>query len=394
MKIALVCQYYPPNRTSQAVQMRDLAIGFKKLGYDVYVAVPSEFPILEVTKKNYDGVNVFRFPSLKITNVSFLRRAVGELLMPFIMLRHIRNSDFPSAKLDLVVWYSPSIFFGPLVSYLKVKSSCKGYLILRDMFPEWLADVGVMKKRFVYYFFKSVAFYQYQLADVIGVQSKSNLKYFSGWSLKRGKTVEVLENWLDSENEQTDCPNYLTKNTSGKKILVYIGNMGVPQGMDILINLANKLKNRDDMYFLFVGRGTEKKRLEHLVTKMKLNNISFHDEIDSSAVNNLLKKCSLGIIALDPKHKSHNIPGKFLSYMSAGLPVLAKVNPGTDLVHIINSKKLGFAFTEDSVEKFAAKAIELISNDNVLDKMGTAGKSFFHDTYSVEKAVNQIISSK
>ena len=65
------------------------------------------------------------------------------------------------------------------------------------MFPEWLADVGVMKKRFAYYFFKIVAMYQYQLADVIGVQSKSNLSYFDSWGEKRHRTIEVLENWLN-----------------------------------------------------------------------------------------------------------------------------------------------------------------------------------------------------
>jgi hypothetical protein len=43
----------------------------------------------------------------------------------------------------------------------------------------------------------------------------------------------------------------------------------------------------------------------------------FYDEIDSSAIQDLLKKCSLGLIALDPKHKSHNIPGKFLSYLAS-----------------------------------------------------------------------------
>ena len=124
---------------------------------------------------------------------------------------------------------------------------------------------------------------------------------------------------------------------------------------------------------------------------MKLNNIRFYDEIDSAAIQGLLINCSLGLIALDPKHKSHNIPGKFLSYLSAGLPVLAKINHGTDLEHIINSNKLGYAYTGDSVEKFSEKAIKMISDDEALVRMGNTGKGFFLDTYSVKKAVDQII---
>jgi glycosyltransferase involved in cell wall biosynthesis len=166
--------------------------------------------------------------------------------------------------------------------------------------------------------------------------------------------------------------------------------MGVPQGMDILIHLADFLKNRDDIHFLFVGRGTEKKRLETLVFNMNLTNVSFYDEIDSSAIQDLLKKCSLGLIALDPKHKSHNIPGKFLSYLASGLPVLARTNKGTDLEKLINFNKLGFAYTGDSVKQFAAKAIELIDDDATLGETARRGKSFFLNTYSVEKATKQI----
>ena len=121
MKIALVCQYYPPNRTSQAVQMRDLAVGLKELGHDIFVAVPSEHNASKSYNVDSDGISVLRIPSLKITNVNFIKRAFGELFMPFIMLRAIRGSNFPSKELDLIVWYSPSIFFGPVVSYLKKK---------------------------------------------------------------------------------------------------------------------------------------------------------------------------------------------------------------------------------------------------------------------------------
>jgi hypothetical protein len=99
-----------------------------------------------------------------------------------------------------------------------------------------------MKKRFAYYFFKIVAMYQYGLADVIGVQSESNLSYFDGRNANQRGTVEVLENWLNSKDAQTQCPEYLTKDLLEKKIIVYTGNMGVPQGMDILIHLADFFK--------------------------------------------------------------------------------------------------------------------------------------------------------
>ncbi|WP_211160137.1 hypothetical protein [Aromatoleum aromaticum] len=52
-------------------------------------------------------------------------------------------------------------------------------------------------------------------------------------------------------------------------------------------------------------------------------------------------QCHVGVVALDRRHKTHNIPGKFLTYMQSGLPVLANINPGNDLVDLIDSEQVG-----------------------------------------------------
>lgn len=75
-----------------------------------------------------------------------------------------------------MVWFGTrqSIFHGPLVSALKSRSNCKGYLIIRDIFPEWAVDMGLMGRGPPYRFFDAVAQYQYSVADVIGVQTPGN----------------------------------------------------------------------------------------------------------------------------------------------------------------------------------------------------------------------------
>jgi glycosyltransferase involved in cell wall biosynthesis len=105
-----------------------------------------------------------------------------------------------------------------------------------------------------------VARYQYSVADIIGVQTPGNLSYFEDWK-KTGKKLVVLQNWL-ADTKPDSCSISINRTTlAGRKIFVYAGNMGVAQGMDILIDLAEKLKDRRDIGFLFVGRGSEAKRL-------------------------------------------------------------------------------------------------------------------------------------
>jgi glycosyltransferase involved in cell wall biosynthesis len=264
---------------------------------------------------------------------------------------------------------------------------------LRDIFPEWLVDLGIMKKGLVYYFFWAVARYQYAVADCIGVQTQSNLAYFKKWIDSNQKNVHVLENWLS--DHWRDRKNYPTVNRllPGRKIFVYTGNMGIAQGMDILIDLAEELKDRTDIGFLLVGRGTEKERLTKLTQKKLLNNVVFHDEIDSEAVHGLLKKCSIGLIALDPKHRSHNIPGKFLAYIKAGLPVLARINYNTDLEHLIKREELGEVYNGYDAKQFAKLAIKLIDSESSLREIRRNGKVYFKANYSVFKAATKIIKS-
>jgi glycosyltransferase involved in cell wall biosynthesis len=157
-----------------------------------------------------------------------------------------------------VAWYAPSIFHAPFVNDLKKASDCKGYLIIRDIFPEWAVDMGLMGRGFIYRFFSAVARYQYSVADIIGVKLLG-ISHILRIGRRAGKKLVVLQNWL-ADTKPDSCSISINRTTlAGRKIFVYAGNMGVAQGMDILIDLAEKLKDRRDIGFLFVGRGSEAK---------------------------------------------------------------------------------------------------------------------------------------
>jgi len=393
MKVALVCVYYPPLRSSCAIQMRDLAQEFLLQGHEPIVIVPAEDLQSAWQVEVLDGVKIYRISAFKTMGVGYLRRALNEMLLPFAMLYGLRKSDFPIKELDAVVWYSPTIFFGPLVHSLKRSSKCQGYLILRDIFPEWALDLGLLKKGPAYYLFKLVAKYQYFVADIIGVQTSSNLGYLKDWAKRPNRKLEVLNNWLSVAPKQGTSISIKETRLNGKKIFLYIGNMGIAQGMDILIDLAESFKSRQDIGFLFVGRGTEVVRLQANVVDRDLENVLFYDEIDSKELPSLLDMCHVGLLALDPRHKSHNIPGKFLTYIQSGLPVLARINTGTDLVNLIKTSNVGRVYVGNDINEFNKLAEELIDNDNELKQMSEQGCLLSRNMFSSSSAVNQIISS-
>ena len=394
MRIALIADTFPPLRTSGAVQLRDLSREFSRQGHSLTVFLPAPDQEEPWSLEDSDGVELLRLKAPRTKDIGYLRRTLGELVMPFAMLRQFQKSPLFSEQWEGVVWYAPSIFHGPLASALKRRSNCKGYLILRDIFPDWAVDMGLMGRGLPYQFFNAVARYQYSVADVIGVQTPGNRGYFDRWQQQPGHKLEVLQNWLDKP-AQARCPIRVSETQlASRKVFVYAGNMGVAQGMDILLDLADRLQHRTDVGFLFVGRGSASARLKTSANERNLNNVLFYDEIHPDEISDLYSQCSAGIVALDPRHKSHNIPGKFLTYMQSGLPVLANVNAGNDLAKMINDEHVGQVCESNQVGELLHLAEKLLVQlDSEADSLPARCRRLFERKFAVDRTVRQIVAA-
>lgn len=391
MRIVLIADTFPPLRTSGAVQLRDLSREFVRQGHTLTVMLPTANLGKHWSLEDFDGVQVLRLRAPRTKDINYMSRTINEFLMPFAMLRNLRKSPLAHERWDGVVWYAPSIFHGPLAWALKKTSGCKAYLIVRDIFPEWAVDMGLMGRGLPYKVFKAVANYQYSVADVIGIQTAGNRSYFAHIPDKR---VEVLQNWLADAPNVGCSVDVAGSKLAGRTIFIFAGNMGVAQGMSVMLDLAERLRSRTDIGFLFVGRGSDASRLRTDADKRGLDNVAFHDEIDPTEIPGLYAQCHVGIVALDPRHKTHNIPGKFLTYMQAGLPVLASINPGNDLEEMILREAVGRVYTNQSMEILQQLSLDLVAEvtagNTVVAKRCYALSS---KLFSPEAAVSQIAAA-
>ena len=395
MKLLLIADAFPPMRTSAAVHMHELALELIEQFHEVTLIIPIDSGEIPLITQNINRFKLVLVLTPKTKDVGYIRRVIAEFLSPFIIFSRLKSSSIMNEDFDGIIWYSPTIFWGPLISRLKRKFCCPAYLVLRDMFPDWAVDLGLMKKRVPYYFLKYIEYNQYKVASFIGVQAPGNLKYFNDGIFKKFKNkVELLWTWVTPNNLHISCSIDLTRtHLSGRKIFVYAGNMGVAQNFDLIMDFVELYKHQEEFGFVFVGRGSEVARLKGVVVQRALENILFFDEIDSTQIPALYSQCHVGLVALDPRHKSNNIPGKFLSYMESGLPVLARLNPGNDLVKVISDNQVGFSYVGSDSAELKIKAdrlIEMLQNDQ---DISNRCRSLAHNVFSTEKAVKQIISA-
>jgi hypothetical protein len=134
-RIVIVADVFPPLRSSGAIQLRDLTLEFVRQGYQPTIIIPSAELEGAWQLDDWEGVQILRVKAAQTKDVGNVRRTFAEFLMPWFMLRNLKKSPLAGERWDGVVWYSPTIFLGPVAKALKKTSGCRSYLIVRDIFP-------------------------------------------------------------------------------------------------------------------------------------------------------------------------------------------------------------------------------------------------------------------
>jgi O26-antigen biosynthesis N-acetyl-L-fucosamine transferase len=390
MRILLLVDCYLPQTKSSATQMHDLALEFRRRIHEVTVLTPSDKISANLEIANEEGLRVIRVRSRKIKGAPNVLRAAEEMRLSSMTWRRARRFLLTHPA-DLIVFYSPTIFWGALVKRLKSLWGCPAYLILRDIFPAWAVDAGVLQKGLVYRFFRRREIQQYEVADRIAVQSPANLTYFCREFPARRYPVEVLYNWASSHEEDLPATNYRKQlGLDGKVVFLYGGNLGVANDVDNVVRLAGRLSRQEHIHFLLVGDGSEAARLKRSVAENGLHNVQILPPVSHREYLGMLSEFDVGLLSLDRRLRTHNVPGKLLGYMYWSKPTLASINPGNDLFEILEKNHAGLCVLNGDDESLTVAALRLANDANLRASIGKNARRLLEEDFSVEHAVSQI----
>jgi O26-antigen biosynthesis N-acetyl-L-fucosamine transferase len=392
LRVLILVDCYYPSTKSSAKLVHDLAAEVCRRGDQAIVLAPSETIVDRFELRIEDDVTVARVKLGPIKGAPRVVRAFNEARLSARMWRRA-EIFLRQNPCDLILFYSPTIFFGKLVRRLKRAWNCPAYLILRDIFPDWAVDAGLLQKGPVYRYFRRVAIAQYSTADVIAVQSPANLHYFAATFPRNKFRPKVLFNWTALQESALPRTNYRHRlGLQNSIVFLYGGNIGVAQDMDNILRLAARLAFRPDIRFLLVGDGSEMRRLSRSVERNRIRNVQILPGVAQSEYLSLVSEFDVGLISLGARLTSHNIPGKMLSYLYWGMPVLASVNPGNDLFELLRDAGAGCCFVNGDDENLAAAALRFADNANLRTAMGRKARQLLEHTFSVQHAVDQIFA--
>jgi O26-antigen biosynthesis N-acetyl-L-fucosamine transferase len=390
LRILILVDCYYPSTKSSAKLVHDLAAELSRRGHELVVLTPSDTIAGRAERKIEEGITVVRVKTGRIKGAGKWQRGLREARLSSDLWRGAQ-SYLRENPCELILFYSPTIFFGSLVQRLKKLWLCPAYMILRDIFPDWAVDAQVLRSGLVERYFRRVAAQQYRAADVIAVQSPANRAHFTNRFPNERFRIEVLYNWSpDAEPGLPRTQYRKVLGLEGKTVFLYGGNIGVAQDIDNLLRLAARFEKRPDVHFILVGEGSEVPRLRRLVGYGSLANVHLIAGLPQDEYLSAVSEFDAGLISLDARLTSHNVPGKLLSYLFWGIPVLASVNPGNDLFDLLADGNAGLCLKNGDDDALYRAALRIADDPAVREAMGRNARQLLEDQFSVANAVDSI----
>ncbi len=397
MKILLFTDSYPPEIRSAAILMQELAQGLAGRGHAVWVctlkprynlagaASRCQGQIHSFSREN--GVRILRLGSLPVHNTWLWLRGLGELALPWSFLaRSLSLADF-----DVVGIYSPPLSLGLAGAGLQLLRQTPFIINVQDLFPQNAIDAGLLKNRPLIRLFSRMERFVYCRAQAIAVHSEGNRQFLMKERGVRPEKIAVIPNWVDpAQFGKRRFPGFKKAwGLEGKFVLMFGGVLGHTQGLEIVVDAAQKLRRLHDLVFLLVGNGAARGRLQQEVKRRRLPNVVFKPFLEPDLYRALLGEVDACFLTLSPEVKTPVVPSKLLGYMAAGKPYIAALNPESDAVAITRDSGAGLVVPAGDPQSFAQAVQELYTSRTLARQMGRQGRAYVRAHFSKEACLDR-----
>jgi glycosyltransferase involved in cell wall biosynthesis len=353
----IVHRYFWPQNYPYATMLKDIAEVFVCHVNQLNIYTSSTGEVNELQERtNWSTLNNINIHSLKLGNErqhSVIRKLMNAIYFGIWLIFRLLND-----KNEIVmVGTTPPVISATIVRLLSNIKKFKVVYHCQDIHPEGLMINNAIKPGWLYKFLLHLDTNNIANAWKVVVLSEEMKKTLIERGVL-GNNIHVVNNFIF---HQVDRMKPIKVGEKHKKIrFVFAGTIGRFQNLELLISAIVELKNKSEMEFIFLGEGSEKKKLESYAIEHSLKNVIFKPQVPVSEAMQLLANADIGIVSVSPSVTKVAYPSKSMMYFSAGLPVLAIVEETSDLARLLIDNNIGIAISGG--QKKIAAAIQEIAN--------------------------------
>jgi len=395
MRVLLLSQYFWPENFPINDIARSLAD--KGIGIEVLTGKPN-YPKGEIypgysrwgcSEESFEHLKVSRVPlwprgksglGLVLNYLSFIFS--GMLFAPWLMR---------GKKFDVIFVYAPSPVLQAipalLLGFIK---KCPVVLWVQDLWPESLSATGYVPNRIVLNLVARVVRFIYRHSDLILVQSPAFVAPVK--TLAADTSIEYHPNSVNSSFAQS--PGNNTPQVDGLEggfSIMFAGNIGQAQAVDVIVEAACLLKDYNDIRFVVLGEGSARQWMLEQASQRELVNLHLPGKFPLESMPGLLQKASGLLVTLaDREIFAATIPSKVQAYMAAGRPIIACLNG--EGARLVEDAGAGYATPAEDATALAETILELYrESPEQRDRMGSNGRNYYQQHFNHDDLVDRLI---
>lgn len=381
MYILFLTDNFPPEGNAPATRTYEHAIHWVKSGHDVTVITCApNFPEGKVFDgfknkfydvSNVDGIKVVRVKTYITANEGFLRRTLDYI--SFMISGFI--AGLFQGKPDIIIATSPQFFCACAGWALSIVKRKPFVFELRDIWPASITAVGVMKNGFALRLLEKIEMFLYRRADAIVAVTYA----FKRELIKRGinaSKISVVRNGVDLSQyapvNRKDIELANKYQLDGKFVAGYVGTHGMAHGLEYIVEVAERLKDYDEIRIVFAGGGATRQKVVDLVHSKNLSNVVLIERQSKEMMPKIWSLCDVALVPLinNPLFKTV-IPSKIFECMGMGIPTIISAPKG-EATSIIESTGSGLVVESESVDDICSSIIKLYSDQILYRKISEA----------------------
>jgi len=383
----IVSEIFYPSEASTGYILTKLAEGLVS-EYDVGVLTALNGKSKEEAFEVYKGIKIYRCFATRFDKNELLLRLINAISFNISMLLKAFQK-FSKNDLVLAVTNPPFLpYFALLISKIK---RCKFIIVVHDVYPDLMAVLGLLKRSSLIFktwsYLNKLLFAWSDLIIVLSADMKDLLcDRFKFYSLK--EKIRAIPNWAETDTIKPDAKEHigLVKDLGlkGKFIIEYAGNFGRPNDIETIIEAAKKLRDHDDIIFLFAGDGAKRKWVEEEKKKWELQNLVQLGAYSRQDQQHVLNASDVSLIALIKGMRGISMPSRFYNILASGRPVIAIVDYDMEVASIIKKENIGWVVSPGDHSALAEAILEG-QKDKSLMKKGHKSRILAEEYYSYKR---------
>jgi colanic acid biosynthesis glycosyl transferase WcaI len=394
-RVLLLTLVFPPDSVSTAQIMGDLATDLLGLGHDVTVVTTTPHynrdPELEarqplrpwwgrvVQRSSFAGATVYH-TAMPAKTASIPRRLLAWLQFHILSLA---VGVCALRRVDVIVAPSPPLTMGVAAWLLGLRHRAPFVYNVQEIYPDIAIRMGAVRNRRLIALLHRLERFVYARAAVITLIADGMARRLLEKGVPRER-IEVIPNFVDVDAFQAvAAPNAFTREfgLDGAFLVTYAGNLGPLQGLDLLLDAAQQLRDEPAVVFAIVGGGTLRDPIARRIRQDRLENVRLIPFQPVSRVPEIYGASDLNVVALASSTGSDAVPSKVYRIMACARPVLAVTDADSDLAALV--REAGSGIIARPAARDVAEAIRRAHADrSSLAALGAAGRRHVERHYA------------